>query len=66
MIFVNYISSFVRVSYNGVIFDVESTGPYEVDILSISIAGMLNRVVWERRILNEIIEIKFNYFLIGY
>eukprot|EP01036_Dinobryon_divergens_P026708 gene26708-35387_t len=31
-------------SYNGVIFDVESTGPYEVDILSISIAGMLNRV----------------------
>ena len=39
------ISSFVRVSYNGVIFDVESTGPYEVDIMSISIAGMLNRVV---------------------
>jgi hypothetical protein len=30
-----------------VIFDVESTGPYEVDILSISIAGMLSRVVKE-------------------
>ena len=50
-----FLSSFLRVSYNGVIFDVESTGPYEVDILSISIAGMLNRVVWERRILSEII-----------
>lgn len=50
-----FLSSFLRFSYNGVIFDVESTGPYEVDILSISIAGMLNRVVWERRILSEII-----------
>ncbi len=32
-------------SYNGVIFDVESCGPFEVDLLSLSVAGMLGRVV---------------------
>ncbi len=32
-------------SYNGVIFDVESHGPFEVDLVSVSIAGMLGRVV---------------------
>lgn len=32
-------------SYNGIIFDVESKGPYEVDITSISLGGMLGRVV---------------------
>lgn len=32
-------------SYNGIIFDVESTGPYEVTLESVSIAGMLGRVV---------------------
>eukprot|EP01032_Pedospumella_encystans_P009037 gene9037-10673_t len=31
-------------SYNGVIFDVASPGPFEVNLLSISIAGMLGRV----------------------
>lgn len=32
-------------SYNGIIFDVESNGPFEVDLLSVSIAGMLGRIV---------------------
>lgn len=32
-------------SYNGVIFDVRCDGPYEVDLLSISVGGMLGRVV---------------------
>lgn len=32
-------------SYNGVIFDVQSHGPYEVLVHSVSIAGMLGRVV---------------------
>jgi hypothetical protein len=32
-------------SYNGVIFDVACNGPYEIDLTSISIAGMLSRVV---------------------
>ena len=31
-------------SYNGIIFDVACNGPYEVDLLSIFIAGMLSRV----------------------
>lgn len=31
-------------SYNGVVFDVECNGPYEVDLLSISLGGMLGRV----------------------
>ena len=31
-------------SYNGIIFDVQSTGPYEVDLLSVSIGGMLGRI----------------------
>lgn len=31
-------------SYNGIIFDIESKGPFEVDILSLSVAGMLGRV----------------------
>ena len=32
-------------SYNGVIFDVMCNGPFEVDILSVSVGGMLGRVV---------------------
>ena len=32
-------------SYNGVIFDVESRGPYEVEVVSLSVGGMLGRVV---------------------
>jgi hypothetical protein len=32
-------------SYNGVIFDIESRGPYETDIISFSFGGMLGRVV---------------------
>ncbi len=32
-------------SYNGIIFDVSTNGPFEVDILSVSVAGMLGRVV---------------------
>ncbi|RYY81638.1 hypothetical protein EON63_14990, partial [archaeon] len=32
-------------SYNGIIFDVEARGPFEVTVQSISIAGMLGRVV---------------------
>lgn len=32
-------------SYNGIIFDVESKGPFELDILSLSVGGMLGRVV---------------------
>ncbi len=32
-------------SYNGVIFDIETRGPYEVDVVSISVGGMLGRVV---------------------
>ena len=31
-------------SYNGIIFDIETTGAYEVDILSLSFGGMLGRV----------------------
>jgi len=31
-------------SYNGVIFDIEAKGPYEVDILSLSVGGMLGLV----------------------
>ena len=31
-------------SYNGIIFDIESPGPYEVEIISFQIAGMLGRV----------------------
>jgi len=31
-------------SYNGIIFDIESQGPYEVEIISFQIAGMLGRV----------------------
>lgn len=32
-------------SYNGVIFDVKCNGPFEVDLQSVSIGGMLGRVV---------------------
>jgi hypothetical protein len=32
-------------SYNGIIFDIESIGPNEIEVTSISIAGMLGRVV---------------------
>ena len=32
-------------SYNGVLFDVKCNGPYEVDLLSVSVGGMLGRVV---------------------
>ena len=31
-------------SYNGIIFDVQCNGPYELNLLSISIGGMLGRV----------------------
>lgn len=31
-------------SYNGVIFDVKCNGPFEVDLLSLSVGGMLGRV----------------------
>ena len=31
-------------SYNGIIFDIESTGPYEINITSVFLAGMLGRV----------------------
>jgi len=31
-------------SYNGVIFDVQCNGPYELELLSLSIGGMLGRV----------------------
>jgi hypothetical protein len=32
-------------SYNGIIFDVECHGPFEVDVISVSIGGMLGRIV---------------------
>lgn len=32
-------------SYNGVLFDVKCNGPFEVDLLSVSVGGMLGRVV---------------------
>ena len=32
-------------SYNGVVFDVMCNGPFEVDLLSVSVGGMLGRVV---------------------
>ena len=32
-------------SYNGVVFDVLCNGPFEVDLLSVSVGGMLGRVV---------------------
>ena len=32
-------------SYNGVVFDVMSNGPFELELTSVSIAGMLGRVV---------------------
>ena len=32
-------------SYNGIIFDIESKGPFELDIFSLSVGGMLGRVV---------------------
>lgn len=32
-------------SYNGIIFDVESKSPYESEMISVSVAGMLGRVV---------------------
>lgn len=32
-------------SYNGIIFDIESKGPFELEILSLSVGGMLGRVV---------------------
>jgi hypothetical protein len=32
-------------SYNGIIFDVESKGPFELDIHSLAVGGMLGRVV---------------------
>lgn len=32
-------------SYNGIIFDIEAKGPYELNILSLSVGGMLGRVV---------------------
>lgn len=32
-------------SYNGIIFDVESKGPHELAVFSVSVAGMLGRVV---------------------
>ena len=31
-------------SYNGIIFDVQCNGPYELNLMSISIGGMLGRV----------------------
>jgi len=31
-------------SYNGIIFDIQCIGPYEINILSISIGGMLGRI----------------------
>jgi hypothetical protein len=31
-------------SYNGVIFDIQGIGPYEINVLSISIGGMLGRI----------------------
>jgi hypothetical protein len=36
-------------SYNGVLFDVKCNGPYEVDLLSVSVGGMLGRVVSARK-----------------
>jgi hypothetical protein len=32
-------------SYNGIIFDVKNNGPYEIELQSISLGGMLGRVV---------------------
>lgn len=32
-------------SYNGIIFDIESKGPFELNVLSLSVGGMLGRVV---------------------
>lgn len=32
-------------SYNGIIFDVECNGPYEIDLVSVNVGGMLGRVV---------------------
>ena len=32
-------------SYNGIIFDIESKGPFQIDIRSIFVGGMLGRVV---------------------
>ena len=31
-------------SYNGIVFDVESAGPYEINVTSVSLAGMLGRI----------------------
>ena len=31
-------------SYNGIVFDVESVGPYEINVTSVSLAGMLGRI----------------------
>ena len=31
-------------SYNGIVFDVESAGPFEINVLSVSLAGMLGRI----------------------
>ena len=32
-------------SYNGIMFDVEARGPFEVYVISVSVGGMLGRVV---------------------
>lgn len=39
----------MTISYNGIIFDVESKGPYEIEVVSVSIAGMLGRVTIHAR-----------------
>ena len=40
-------------SYNGIIFDIESKGPFELDILSLAVGGMLGRVVSSIMILHN-------------
>ena len=46
-------------SYNGIIFDIESKGPFEVEIFSLSVGGMLGRVVRKRFCAQSHLFVKF-------
>jgi hypothetical protein len=48
-------------SYNGVVFDIESRGPYETDIISFSFGGMLGRVVVFILIAPLLFELNFSF-----
>jgi hypothetical protein len=36
---------YITISYNGIVFDVECNGPFQIEIKSVFVAGMLGRVV---------------------